>query len=234
MEGTDRCLVLFSKPARAGRVKTRLIGELSPQQAADLHAAFLEDLLTRLRRGRFSLRIAWALAQDEPVPPAEVQGRRQEGTELGERMFRALAAEGRAHHWVAVVGSDHPDLPLSLVNEAFDKLARGADVVLGPAEDGGYYLLAVASHALRKELFEGIEWSSHRVLEATLARCRELGLKVELLPPAADVDTTADLRRLIATLERDPDVDCPRTRNLLAAWGYLPTLHAEGDTDENP
>ena len=218
-----RRLLLFTKPARAGRVKTRLIGDLTPSEAAELHAAFLEDLLVRLRDGDFELRLAWALEPGEEVPMGPVPGVRQRGEDLGERLYLALseaAGEGAA---VAALGSDHPTLPLAIVHRAFAAIEAGADVALGPAEDGGYYLIALRAGAVSRRLFEGIEWSTDRVLPRTLERCRELDLTVELLPEASDVDTPDDLRRLAARMKAG-DLGCPRTRGLLEAWRRLPAL----------
>lgn len=222
MSSPARRLLLFTKPARAGRVKTRLIDDLTPAEAAELHAAFVDDLLDRLRGGDFELRLAWALDADEPVPEGPVPGVRQRGDDLGERLYLALSESPGA---VAALGSDHPTLPLGLVHRAFERVEAGADVVLGPAEDGGYYLIAVDGGAVPRRLFAGIDWSTERVLPQTLERCRELGLRVELLPMASDVDTPEDLRRLAARLAVD-DLGCPRTRALLAAWGRLPLERA--------
>lgn len=221
-----RRLLLFTKPAREGRVKTRLIGELTAAQAAALHAAFLEDLLDRLRGGDFELRLAWALEPGEAVPAGPVPGVRQEGPGLGERLYRALAAaaaeagDAGATGVVMALGSDHPTLPLELVHRAFARVESGADVVLGPAEDGGYYLIALRAGAVAPRLFAEIAWSTGQVLPATLDRCRELGLAVELLPLAADVDTPEDLRRLADRMAAG-DLGCPRTRALLASLGFL-------------
>lgn len=211
---------MFTKPARAGRVKTRLIGDLTPHEAAELHEAFLGDVLERLDAGAFDLRIAWALDDGEELPLACPPGERQEGDDLGERLWRALSTAGRRYPLVAAVGSDHPTLPLAHVERAFDLLAHGRDVVLGPADDGGYYLIAARSEALRPALFSGVPWSTERVLEETLSRCRASGLEVELLPAARDVDTPADLAALAGAFLAGED-GCPRTRQLLGSWGRL-------------
>lgn len=215
---SHRRLLLFTKPAREGRVKTRLIGDLTAAQAAALHTAFLEDLLDRLRPGSFELRLAWALDPGEPVPEGPFPGMRQEGEDLGERLFRALAAAGEEAPCVAALGSDHPTLPLEMVHQAFARLESGADVVLGPAEDGGYYLIALRSSAVARRLFQGIAWSTDRVFPETVERCHELGLHLELLPEASDVDTPEDLRRLAARMAVG-DLGCPRTHALLTTWG---------------
>jgi rSAM/selenodomain-associated transferase 1 len=216
-----RRLLLFTKPAREGRVKTRLIGDLTPAEAAALHGAFLADLLDRLREGELELRLAWALEAGEEVPAGPPPGIRQEGSDLGERLYQALAGAAAEAGAVMALGSDHPTLPLELVHRAFERVEAGADVVLGPAEDGGYYLIALRAGAVAPRLFEEIAWSTGQVLAATLDRCRELGLAVELLPEASDVDTPEDLRRLAARMRAGGDLGCPRTYALLASLGLL-------------
>lgn len=227
---SPRRLVLFTKPAVPGRVKTRLVGELSPEGAAELHRAFLDDLAERLRaaeaRGAFELWAAWALEEGEALPPGPGRPIRQEGKDLGERLFRGLARAADGGGAVAALGSDHPTVPLEAVEEAFRRLAAGADLVLGPSRDGGYYLIALTARsggALRRELFEGIAWSTDRVLGETLERAASLGLRTELLDEGTDVDTPEDLRRLAAGLAEDPGLAalCPRTADLMASWGYL-------------
>lgn len=210
----------------AGQVKTRLIGDLTPAEAAALHGAFLEDLLARLVFGEFHLRLAWAVAPGEPVPSGPVPGLRQEGRDLGERLFAALRRMGEDYPVVAALGSDHPAVPLQVIHQAFERVERGADLVLGPAEDGGYYLIALRAEALHRELFQGIPWSTPQVLAATLERARTLGLALELLPQGADVDTPEDLRRLAQRLAAG-DLDCPRTQELLASWGRLTRVGGE-------
>lgn len=209
--------MLLTKPAIPGRVKTRLIGELTPEQAAELQDAFMADLLERLAGGDFTLEVAWALDPGEPLPQTPWGGFRQQGGDLGERLFHALATGAEGHDLVAAIGSDHPELPLSHIRGAFEKLAGGSDVVLGPTTDGGYYLVGATKRSLSREIFTGIDWSTERVLTATLQKCRNLGLSVELLPMGEDVDTPADLRRLVTRLAAG-DYDCPRTIGLLEAW----------------
>jgi rSAM/selenodomain-associated transferase 1 len=223
-EEPSRRLLLFTKPARPGRVKTRLIGELTAEEAARLHGAFLDDLLDRLQGGDFELTLAWALDPDEEVPAGPVPGVRQRGSDLGERLYLALseaALSEAGSGTVAAVGSDHPALPLELVHRAFAMVEAGADVVLGPAEDGGYYLIALRAGAVSPRLFADIAWSTEQVLATTLERCRELRLRVELLPSASDVDTPDDLRRLAGRMITS-DLGCPRTRELLGALRRLP------------
>lgn len=201
-----------------------MIGLLEPAEAAELHAAFLGDLVERLRLGRFDLELAWSLDPDEPLPTAAHPGIRQRGGDLGERLFAGLNEVAVRYPFVAAVGSDHPDLPSALVEEAFSRLEEGADVALGPAVDGGYYLIAVRREALDRRMFDEIEWSTDSVLAATLERCRELKLQVARLATAADVDRPEDLRRLARRLigggGAGETVECPRTARLLRAWNW--------------
>lgn len=221
---TRNALLVFTKPARPGRVKTRLIGELTAAEAAELHAAFRDDLCERLAGGDYRLEIAWDLDDGEAVPAGPAPGTRQVGGDLGARLFHALTGAARRFEAVAAVGSDHPELAPATVDDAFRRLAAGADVVLGPVADGGYFLIALRRDAVRRELFEGVAWSTETVLADTLARARALGLAAELLPPGHDVDRPADLAALARRLaQRDAAAcdACPRTRALLESWGRL-------------
>lgn len=240
-------LVVFTKPAVPGKVKTRLVGEarfehdgvsvrkeLKPGDTARLHRAFLADVVGALRPapdrdGDFELALAWAAGDDEPLPEwPELVGlpsSLQSGGDLGNRLFEALAAAaadapGRA---VAAIGSDHPEIQASTVARAFDWLRAGredsCDVVLGPSADGGYFLVALGAQAVDRRLFEEIAWSTSEVAEQTLARCRELGLQTRLLPVGHDVDMADDLHALSRRLARSGSQGrCPHTRAVLAEW----------------
>jgi hypothetical protein len=124
----------------------------------------------------------------------------QRGTSLGERLSILLAGLLRDGHAGAIaMDSDSPTLPMTYVMDAARLLGEGgSDVVLGPCEDGGYYLIGLGSPQPR--LFEGIPWSTDAVLAETLAKARSDGLSVHLLPRWFDVDTEPDLRRLHAEL----------------------------------
>lgn len=220
----ESCAALFAKPPIPGRVKTRLVGALSAEQAAELYAAFLADALAELARGPFELAVAWAVEGGEALPelPATAALERfaQRGEGLGERLVHGLSYLAERYPRVAAVGSDHPELGAPTVAEAFERLAVGAEVVIGPSEDGGYYLIAMRREALVPRLFEDVPWSTGAVLSTTLERCHELGLRYELLAEGHDVDRPSDLDRLARRLARG-EVECPRTRDLLQRWGRL-------------
>jgi hypothetical protein len=115
--------------------------------------------------------------------------------------------------WSVLIGSDIPDLPAAYVRDAFARLESGADVVLGPAEDGGYYLIGL--RAPQPGLLRGVPMSTPTVLADTLALAREQGLRADLLPPWSDIDTIADLQQLAARLRDAPPDVALRTRAFL-------------------
>jgi rSAM/selenodomain-associated transferase 1 len=139
----------------------------------------------------------------------------QQGADLGQRLAHALGRHfDLGYRRVAIMNSDGPTLPPACLEEAFAGLDR-ADVTLGPGHDGGYYLIGMKR--LHAELFQGITWSTERVVPETLAVCRRLGLVVHHLPEWYDVDVGADLDRLRCDLARDPAL-APHTRAFLQSW----------------
>lgn len=181
--------------------KTRLAASLTPEAHLELRRALFFDTLDTAR----SVRGAQCIVACEPpdacdtlrsMLPAGVAVIAQRGGDLGSRIAAVFDDVFRlGHEKVAVIGSDAPDLPVERLTQALRAVGRRRRaVVLGPATDGGYYLVGLRqpSHAL----FEGIEWSSARVLEQTLARARQAGMSAILLEPWQDVDDAADLRDL--------------------------------------
>jgi uncharacterized protein len=128
----------------------------------------------------------------------------QKGGDLGERMGRAVDELLGSHVRGAaiVVGSDVPSLNTQDVADAATALCSGSDVVLGPAEDGGYYLIGMTVR--RPELFSEISWGSPAVLSQTLARTHELGITPRMLRTTYDLDTIDDLRRVEHDIEMSP------------------------------
>lgn len=201
--GRER-LVVFARSPFLGRVKTRLTPPLTPAEALVFHRALVEDTLERLERWTRSglerwLYLSEALSMQLDVAPAW-RSRVQTGDDLGERMedaFRRANEDGRDR--VVILGSDSPTLPLDYLDQAFDLLGTN-DVVLGPADDGGYYL--VGTSVLVPEMLRGIAWGSSRVLEQTTRALSRAGRSFHLLPSWYDVDTAQDLLRLEQELER--------------------------------
>ena len=172
-----------------------------------------------------SLALAYTPAQAldffQRLAPAGVQLVAQAGADLGERLTRAFAwGFSAGFDAVLVRNSDSPDLPGRLVTEAQGALARGeAHVVLVPAPDGGYNLVGLRSP--KPELFQGVAWSTPRVLADTLSRARALSLAVHLLPPWPDIDTPADL---VKFLEQDRTPATPGWRSYHWLRTHLPSI----------
>lgn len=208
-------LVVMAKHPVPGRVKTRLGSAIGADAACSLYRAFIGDLANRLASTGWP--VTWAVWPPGAPFESEVPGARcidQEGATLGERMARAtarlLATPGPP---VIVIGVDAPHVSLAAIAQAGRVLAAGADVALGPADDGGYWLVGLT--APQPGLFEGIAWSTPMVLEETLDRAQTLGLRVARVPPTFDVDEPADVERLRALIAGGA-VDLPRTAAVLA------------------
>ncbi len=201
-----RAIIVAAKAPRAGAVKTRL--SLPPDAAANLAAAFLRDTLRLASSPALQADLTLALdggdAGDlEPgtVPPG-TRITPQRGNSLGERLVHIFEeAFQTGYTAVCVVGSDAPHLPEAFLLEAFGRLSQNGGPVLGPADDGGYYLIGLTRPA--PELFADIAWSGPDVREMTLRRAAEAGLSATLLPPWYDIDVPADLRRLREEMRRE-------------------------------
>lgn len=226
-----RTLIVLAKAPAAGATKTRLCPDLTPEEAAAFAAASLVDTLA-VARGvpGCTLRLAHPpgagealatlLGEDLPltfaVPPGDV------GTAMCAAIARALD-DGATR--VALIGSDLPSLPPAHIAAAFARLDDGADIVLGPAEDGGYYLIAAT--APHPTLFAGIPWSTDAVYARTAERVCACGLSLATLPPWYDIDGAEDLRRCMADLAADPCHPATATRAFFAAMAGRLAVAAE-------
>ncbi len=197
MKGFDALSVMLKAP-RPGTVKTRLCPPLTHVQAAALYECFIKDIFSAIS----PLDSVDVFAAFTP-PDSEAEARAvvppatglfpQEGESLGERIsnvFARLFKDG--YKRVVVIGSDSPDIPGDYLEDSFRLLCfRENTVVLGPALDGGYYLIGLNTQA--DELFEDIRWSGPSALEDTLEKARLSRLNIELLPKWHDVDCVKDL-----------------------------------------
>ena len=193
-------LVVFARAPKLGAVKTRLVPPLSGEQALALHRALVEDTLERLSRVGGDSVERW-LYLSEPLPgqdalkiPSTWTLALQTGDDLGSRMAAAFRdglheEPGRT----ILLGSDSPTLPLEYLGQALKELVDH-EVVLGPAEDGGYYL--VGCSRLVPELFQSIDWGTDRVLSQSKDALAKAEREFTLLPPWYDVDSEKDLVRL--------------------------------------
>lgn len=198
---TDAALIIFAKAPIPGQVKTRLCPPLTPDEAASLHGSFVLDALERSRGLPMVDRI---LACDPSSDHVffKIMGERhgvrlidQVGEDLGARMEHASAgAFARGYRLVLIVGSDLPTLQPAMYLQSLELLASH-DVVLGPALDGGYYLIGLTRPA--PGLFTDIPWSTDQVLLLTRQKAETLGWSTALLPSSRDVDRIDDVLALI-------------------------------------
>ena len=222
-------LGLMAKAPVAGEVKTRLVPPLTPDEAAALNVCFLRDMTANIKTlseteaasGLVAYTPAGSESAFDGVLPEGFKLLTQRGTSLGERLCNAtddLLRQG--YGAVCLINSDSPTLPRSILIRAIESLATEGDrVVLGAAEDGGYYLIGL-KHAHRN-LFNEIAWSTSDVLARTRQRAKEIDLPVELLPPWYDVDDAETLDRLCEELFFTPALNgaypAPHTRAFLEA-----------------
>ncbi len=227
-------LGIFVKHPIPGQVKTRLAAELGAAFATELYAAFIADLVERFR-GRVD-RSLLCYAPDEPaaadyfrsIADTDFELWRQPALSFGERLAAFFdehlstddnSTDDNSHGdcRVVVIGSDSPSLPIEYVERAFEDLADH-DCVLGPATDGGYYLVGQRNPA--RAIFDGIEWSTSRVLEQTVARINRVEATLSVLPPWYDVDTSADVElldgHLRALRQSETRANLPNTTALLS------------------
>jgi len=219
-------LGLMAKAPLEGEVKTRLVPPLTAREAAALNICFLRDMAANIN----SIEAASGVVVYTPagsesafadILPERFSFLAQRGAHLGERLCNAtddLLRQGFGS--VCLINSDSPTLPRSILIRALESLATEGDrVVLGAAEDGGYYLIGL-KHAHRN-LFNEIAWSTSDVLARTKQRAAEIDLPVELLPPWYDVDDAGTLTRLceelLFTSPLNGAYPAPHTRAFLEA-----------------
>ncbi len=192
------CFGIFAKYWEPGRVKTRLAAAVGNEAASVVYRQFIHTLVKRFdqtgdqrvlcftpsdRSGAFD-----SLGGDQWLNEPQASG------DLGERMTAYFAScFDRGAQRVVLIGSDSPTMPIEYVESAFQFL-RETDVVLGPTDDGGYYLVGASCDA--SEMFRGIDWSTPQVWDQTIARLSDLGLTYGSLPKWYDVDDASDLERL--------------------------------------
>jgi len=191
-------LMVFLKRPRAGEVKTRLAARVGVEVAAQFYRVLADEEIRRTApaAGEYTRLFFFAPAEAEAEIARWLPGETllpQRGPDLGTRMAQAFAdAFARGAQRVAIVGTDVPWVSRDAVLVALAALDR-ADLVLGPSDDGGYYLLATARP--RPQLFEGVVWGSASVLATTLQKAEALNLRVRQLARLPDIDTLDDVHR---------------------------------------
>ncbi|MDX2018982.1 MAG: TIGR04282 family arsenosugar biosynthesis glycosyltransferase [Deltaproteobacteria bacterium] len=214
----DVTVCVFAKPPWPGKAKTRLARTVGADGAARLAAAFLADTL-RSVGGLPWARVILALA--EPWADAPMQGDRvwlQGDGDLGQRLETVTARALQLRDPVLAIGADSPGLPADRLVAARARL-QDSDAVLGPSEDGGFYLLGL--RRCPPGLLKDLPWSASHTGVATRKRLHESGFRVTELEPWFDVDEWPELQKLVRLLEAG-DVTAPETRAVLEELGLWP------------
>ena len=218
----------MTKAPRAGKVKTRLTPPLTSDEAAELNICFLRDTASAIAiattaGGAKGIGVYTPIGEEESfegVLPKEFQLVAQRGQNFGERLTCAMQDLFQlGFDSVCLIDSDSPTVSPTVFAEAVEKLSAPGDrIVLGPCDDGGYYLIGLKK--LHHRLFEEIDWSSERVFAQTKMRAAEIGVSVHELPRGFDVDDRVSLRRLCDELlgdkERSTKNIAPNTRKFLS------------------
>jgi uncharacterized protein len=210
-------VIVFARRPVEGRVKTRLAETIGPQRACELYRCFVVDVVAAARCVGCGIHVfvdppdslpffrKW-LGNDLSCHP-------QVGADLGERMARAFGHIFADTSRAVLIGTDCPDLPGPLIADALHGLLSH-DAVIGPALDGGYYLIGFSREAFLKDAFAGIEWGADTVYGATMAILEKSGVKAHVLPQWCDVD---DWDSLLSLYERQRDL----SSGALATVDYL-------------
>lgn len=200
-------LIIFTRYPEPGKVKTRLIPALGPVGAAEFYRQMAEHTLAQAKRlqGQRSLQVEIRFVGGTPELMQDWLGKdviyTNQGTgDLGERMARSLqSAFDETIQRAVIIGTDCLELDAQVLEKAFRSLEQH-DLVLGPATDGGYYLIGLRQPV--PELFKSIAWSTSAVLQQTVKCAQKLGLAIAYLPPLSDIDTPEDLHQ-VETLRRN-------------------------------
>ena len=215
-------LLVFARLPELGKVKTRLAADIGDERALRVYEAMLRDVLRGIGSSHngTEVEVLWApteAANGEALRRAfgDVATAMQTGDTLGDRLSMAFSERFFFHrtHKIVAIGVDDPNLSRELIDHAF-ALLDSCEWVVGPATDGGYYLIGCRGPSFVVEVFDGIEWGTPSVLETTLAKIHERGATIALLPERSDIDVGDDLRRF-AEEHGLADGDLPQ---LLREW----------------
>ncbi|MBC5825959.1 MAG: TIGR04282 family arsenosugar biosynthesis glycosyltransferase [Candidatus Eremiobacteraeota bacterium] len=206
-----RALFVVARRPEPGKVKTRLAAGIGPSAACRLYAAFLEDISTEFATAPYAFAFAVAPSEsnfgffgNDTFP--------QVGKSFNDRLLNIFKKKASLFpKGILIMGSDSPQVPAAWIENGFAMLDK-SDVVLGPSEDGGYWIIGL-KHP--HDIFSGITMSTQYVYAQTCAKAQSLNLQVGRLPETFDIDTAEDLDRLRIHLESSPIDQCAATRRVL-------------------
>ena len=187
-------LIVFTKNAQLGKVKTRLAATIGDDEAFHTHQLLVEKTAIQMSSILCNKVVYYSdhIKDDDLFSTNGYHQHVQFGEDLGQRMHNAFSAEfKKGYTSIVMIGTDCPDLEEGTVSEAFE-LLKSNELVLGPANDGGYYLIGLSSP--QEELFSGIEWSTSSVFEKTIEIAKVAQMSVGILSTKRDIDTFDDLK----------------------------------------
>ncbi|MFL2841013.1 MAG: TIGR04282 family arsenosugar biosynthesis glycosyltransferase [Pseudohongiellaceae bacterium] len=194
---SDSCIVMFARAPVLGQVKTRLIPALGNQGALDIHIELMHQQIEVLNQSALCSAQLWVDQQPRHSTFKNFTGevKLQDGQNLGDKMYHATQEVLKHFSKVIIIGSDCPDIDEAYLEQALQELDKNTiDVVLGPALDGGYVLIAMKQ--IHQGVFQDIEWGSEFVLQQTVSKLNNYGLRFFLLSALRDIDTSEDLLSL--------------------------------------
>ncbi|MGA0383719.1 MAG: TIGR04282 family arsenosugar biosynthesis glycosyltransferase [Flavobacteriaceae bacterium] len=195
----NKALAVFLKNKILGQVKTRLAKDVGSEKALEIYSQLCTHTLNVAKA--VNAEIHGFYTNKKKAHSTFDKVHLQNGSDLGEKMKNAFALLLERHERVVLIGSDLPELSTALIEKAYDLLEEN-DVVLGPAIDGGYYLIGLRS--VQPHLFEKMSYSHPEVLAQTLKRAKELKLSVAMLEPLRDLDTLEDLKHFNYLIDWGP------------------------------
>jgi len=188
-------LIIFAKKPELGKVKTRLAATIGNEQTLFIYQKLIEHTITVTKELSVDKIVFYSdsIVEKDNWDSGIYQKKLQSGNDLGDRMKNAFKSSFTAgYEKVVIIGTDCFELNETLINKAFERL-NNYDAVIGPAKDGGYYLLGLKN--FNPSLFENIEWSTDKVLKQTIEFSKQLNLSVFLLPELSDIDREDDLKK---------------------------------------
>ena len=197
----DICFLLFAKSPDPGRVKTRLAAKVGMTAAAELYKCFVEETAGLLKKLGLDFRLYFWPPETKDIFIAwlgsDINYLPQSGNDLGQKLKNAFEDTfNNGYKSVIAIGSDSPDLSMDFLKQARSALVSH-DAVIGPASDGGYYLIGFNKDSFATEVFDEINWSTNSVLEKTINKFNSMKINFFELPKWHDIDNLADLKLLI-------------------------------------
>lgn len=219
-----KAVIIMAREPKPNIVKTRFTPPLDPVDASRIYHGFLLDKIEQVEGINDSDRFVAYTPETsrkffESIAPQDITLIAQSGKDLGERLANISKMLFRnGYKRIVIIDSDSPNLPSSYIISGLKALKR-FDLVVGPCEDGGYYLIGLSSET--PQIFQDIPWSTSKVTEITMKKARVLGKKLHLLEEWYDIDTFKDLKRLKSELDLDPDASghgffCKNTYKILS------------------